>query len=393
MNLSNLFYDMKNVCKNDPERFFMNVTEFKGIRTMMFDYSLTMTFHFDTVAARNCRGSLFQVDENDDFVAVLSFPFEKFFNHHEMYTTHTQGTYASLCEQYGVDNLEDGITIKRAYNKEDGSLISTLMIDGELYTKSSSSLTSEHAVMSRELLLADQDLYEKVLQLEHAGYTVMFEFESSNPKYQIVLQYPETRLVVLGARSRIDGHYMEYDDIVQHFGVQRVVPTVDVPDDMDAFLDNAENVEGLVVEYTCGLRQKFKCDWYLEQHRYKDNIFRSPKYVWKAMVEGTIDDYTTLTDGIAAQHAEVLINKSQELLDEIINGAVSFYEENKHLDTKEYHIKLYKSGLYDAVKKRFITAMASNLKRGDTVKEAFDGIKESLTVQRNIAKLGILEWS
>lgn len=389
-----MFNQMVEVTKTQPEKFFMNVEEFNGHRLAMFDYSMVMTNHFDTMAARNCRGSVIEIDQNGQYLRTVCWPFEKFFNAHEMYSAFVGDTAISLRKQYGIpsDTEISDLEIDYVFNKEDGSIISTFMLDDTLYVKSSSSYHSPYAQLAMELIKSDKDLYEKVIELETSSdeYTVMFELLCADPLMQVVLEHNENRLVVLGARSKVDGHYMSHEDMKFHFG-DRVVPVLPSDMNLDDMQANAEGIEGVVVQYKCGLRLKYKCKWYLDRHKYKDNIGRSPKYIWRAVMENNLDDYIGITTGKAQDYVDMVIKRCQELHEKIIHNGVLMYEELKDLPPAEF----FKRNRYDETEfENFCSGAYAALRyRGESHKDAVEQISQKMCERRYMSRLGILEWT
>jgi len=390
MSIKDLFYEMKALSEKS-EKFFMNRSVYRGKNVVVFDYSLTIPGDFNSQAAMECRGSVFEVDENMDFVRCVCRPFEKFLNVHEYDYEGNEGLYRTVKNQYGVDvNCSDDIrSLKVAYalDKLDGSIISSFDWDGELDMKSNSSLTSSYKVMGMEMIENDKHLYERSKELTDQNYTVNYELLSSNPKYQIVLCYNTDRLIVTSVRHNDTGEYLSYDEMISHFGEDYVVPKITEWDWSDA--QSKENVEGYVLVMECGLRVKLKTEWYVTHHNTKTNFLSTARHFWEAYLNGETDDVFLVIQGnpILEDRFNELLEKSNTLYTEIMEDGHAFYLENKHLDNAMYFKKL-KSHPF----KHFLSnSYASMLKNNDHELSA-RRIEEKMLIKKNISRMEVSEW-
>ena len=390
MSIRDLFYEMK-ALSQASDKFYMNVSEYRGKRVAMFDYGLTIPGDFNCRAAFECRGSLFEVDENDDYVDILCRPYEKFLNLHEYDYGNSDALCAAVRDIYGVDvsSSEDikSLDIDYVMNKEDGSIISAFNFDGELDCKSNSSLTSEYKHVAMDMLKHDLYLYDKTDTLTSQNYTVCFEYLSSHPKHQIVLAHEKSRLVVTGVRHNETGEYLHYDQLVEHFGEDRVAPQIHSWDWDD--VHDLTDMEGYVVVFKCGLRIKLKTMWYLEKHRYISSFWTSPRRFWECFINGETDDVYSIVESSPplVQHFNRMLEKSNNLYSSIVHEGESFYNEHKHMEAVDFYavhtkhkFKYHPAKTYAAMLYRY------------GQERAMKKLKDQLLVRKIISNLGICDW-
>lgn len=309
------------------EAFYFADFEVDGHILRIFNYRLASYTDFLAPDALECRGHMFEVDSNGESIRLLSWTPEKFFNYRENDFTMTL----------------DLTQVDEVYDKLDGSLISTYMIDGELKLKSKGSVTSDQAVDSMNWLdhIDQAMLYHNMASLTEKGFTVVSEWTS--PLNRIVIGYMEPSLRVLCVRSHEDGSYMPYDEIVSIFGRQNVVQRVAV-DDPVAFVasvpDMKEQIEGFVVRMKSGQRFKLKTDLYLSLHHAKDSV-NNPRRLFECILDEGVDDLRGMfyTDQVAIMMIDQMQVKVDHLFNAMVKEVETFYTENKSLNRKDFALK------------------------------------------------------
>lgn len=390
MTIENLFYEMKELTERS-EKFFMNHHVYRDRNVVVFDYSLTIPANFNSAAALECRGSVFEVDENLNFVRCVCRPYEKFLNAHEYDYEGNQELFDNVREVYGVNvsGSEDIRNLEVAYalDKLDGSIISAFDWNGDLDMKSNSSLTSDYKWMAMDMINADQTLFDKSKQLTDQGYTVIYEMISSNPKYQIVLTYNVDRLIVTGARHNDTGEYLTYDELVAHFGNEYVVEKIDEWDWSDAM--SKDNIEGYVLVTTSGLRVKLKTEWYVTHHNTKENFLSTARHFWEAYIKGDTDDVFLVVNGnpVLEDRFNELLRKCDDLYTQIMEDGHDFYEANKHLSNAEYFAKLHGHDF-----NHFMSNTYASILKNTPHERAAKTIDDKLMIKKNISRMGISEW-
>jgi RNA ligase len=280
-------------------------------------------------AALECRGTTFRMDNDNNPVALASWPFEKFFNLNE--NPMTQDLDLSSPMEVLV--------------KEDGSLISSMLLpSGKLFLKSKASFTSKEAKAANELITTPQwkELYDWTLDWASQGYTVIMEYMS--PLNKIVVPYSESKLTVLGVRDHSNGTYVNLFDMELPKEIQMLVikNLVNEVNDTSAFVQSIKNqteLEGYVVRLKTGQRIKIKTNWYnrLHQNRRNDQDL-SDMALAKLVLDQSIDDVRS-----AYAHSPEAVKRIDEIT-QVVSGiyndtvaaTTSFYETHKHFNRRDY---------------------------------------------------------
>ena len=334
-----VFNDLSRLVANN-EAFFFNDTEMDGTTYRIFNYRFASYTDFLLPSALECRGIMFELDENEQAIRLASLTPMKFFNLYENPLT--------------IDL--DLSTIVEIADKADGSLITTYMhkpwfssqpaMTVEVKTKGS--LTSDQAINANAFLsLAENKTFKnELLQAERAGCTVIMEWCA--PDNRIVLPYMEPHLKVLAVRYRGDGSYVSFYDIdAEHFPetLKRWTKIIDVDNTfitMEEFIESVpdmQGIEGFVFELESGQRVKIKTSWYLALHHTKDSI-NCPRRLYEAVLEEATDDMRSLfhDDELAIK----LIGDMEEFVairyNHLVDTVERYYERNKEMDRKDYAI-------------------------------------------------------
>lgn len=317
---TNLFNCLQSLVQSN-EAFYAQRFESNGHLYDIFNYRLASYTDFLLPSALECRGVMFEVDSVGNPIELKALPFFKFFN---------------AFENPFVMDLDFG-TVESIYVKADGSLMSTYVEDGKLKLKSKGSISSEQAMFAMDILRQDSEFYQALLKADIDGYTVNLEYMS--PNHRIVLGYMDAHLKVLGARSRQDGKFVEYDTLLEMFGADKVIEKV-VPSDPVEFCSNISSmtdIEGFVVWMADGRIVKIKCDWYLSLHHAKDSV-NNPRRLFEAILDEGIDDLRSLfhTDLVAMKMIDEMQVKVDHVYNSMVKAVEEFYNKNKELDRKSF---------------------------------------------------------
>jgi T4 RnlA family RNA ligase len=308
----------------ESEAFFYVDQMMEGVTFRIFNYRLASYSEFMEPGAIECRGVMFEMD-GDEPVRLAARPMEKFFNYRENPLT--------------MD--VDLSTVTDVWDKADGSLISTYTINGQLYAKSKGSLHSDQAVAATKIINEDLVLNGLLLWAEGNGFTVNMEYVA--PTNRIVIGYDREDLIVLNARNRETGEYVDHDYLEYVFG-HRVVKRYDLDDQAEMLrffegLPDMTGIEGVVVRTADGLHMKMKTEAYMTAHRAKDSI-NSPRRLFEAVLEEATDDLRSLfyDDPQALAMIAEMEEKVEGIYNHLVDTVERFYERNKHLDRKSYAI-------------------------------------------------------
>lgn len=212
---------------------------------------------------RVCRGLII----NSKTGEIVARPFDKFFN-------------------YGERGIFPAGHMVSVTEKMDGSL-------GILYRDDGYKIATRGSFDSDQALWATNHLGN--FDLDDLPDELTLLFEIIYPENRIVIDYggAET-LVLLAVRDRHTGEYWPFFPdvytLAQVYGFD--IPEIHRFNNAHDILDEARKIdanhEGFVVEYSDGLRLKFKGDRYVELHRLISSL--TPKNIVKAMANGTIQE-------------------------------------------------------------------------------------------------------
>lgn len=313
-----LFTDLQKLTDNHDRKkriFFHKDHTFKDKTYRIFNYQLANYSQFCLPNALECRGHMFEIDENEKPVRLASLPVPKFFN---------------IGENPFTQNLDfDGA--RQIMRKEDGSLISTLLtesVDGNcdpehghrvLHFKSKASLTSNQAVDCLNFSNLTQNLAFKkeLFELEKRGFTTNLEWTS--PANRIVLSYSKDALVVLCIRNKQDGEYLEKEHLSPSEFPETLTRWVEVINDEDPsdYISKSyqeQGIEGYVVQLKSGQFCKAKTEWYLSLHRTRDCL--EGQKLFNCVLNESTDDLKSLYshDKVILSHIEKFEDTVLEIL-------------------------------------------------------------------------------
>ena len=330
---------MKLTSENDAFMWKDFVSEGGGT-FRIFSYRLASYSDFLEPSALECRGTMFHVSEAGEFIGIASRTPMKFFN-----------AYENPFTMFDKSTLSSEIAV--VMDKLDGSIISTFMdVDFEVRTKSHASLNSDHAKNSNVLLQNDRDFYNEVHYAESMGYTVNMEYTS--PEYRIVLPYQEDNLTVLNLRHRSTGELLvgnrlkQFSPVLYARSVFAKCGEIDPSFPMkETLYDSIEatrsmqDIEGFVLILKDGRMCKIKTDWYCALHFTKDSINVDSR-LYEAVITGASDDLKQMfsTDAYSIKKIEKMEQLIFSCYNKLVHDSESFYEANKHLERKEYALKV-----------------------------------------------------
>ena len=324
-----IFNDLMALTAVDPTKFFFVDTQTPvGTKVRVFSYNFASYSDWVLPSALECRGIMFEIDDEQKPVRIMARPMEKFFNLNE--TPFTMNLDFSKVQHIAL--------------KADGSLISSFVDKDALFFKSKTSMISDQALAASALIRREEHdkLYRRLLELGQAGYTVNMEYVA--PTNRIVLAYQEAQLIILNVRHNETG---EYNDFAEIFADSVLRPymteTYAKPEDMQEFIDstyNDEGIEGYVVYMSDGTKFKLKTKWYVALHHTKDSITNNER-LFNAVALGSSDDLRTMfTDdeyslGKILAFEEAFLSNIGRMTREVLQA----YEDLRHEDRRNYAVK------------------------------------------------------
>lgn len=195
---------------------------------------------------------------------VVARPFEKFFNVNELNLPHHADLPADVKQLSAFEDLPFEAT-----EKLDGSLVIGFTYNDEFITASSGSLNSEHARVFADFV---HNEYAHVLkELTELGRTNTIMFEYTAPTNVIVLHYEETSMRVIGMNETHSGRSYSNKELNEIFGplgipVVNLLP-LNTLEDIQDYIDNEKNIEGIVIRYENGKQLKLKTSEYVSLHK------------------------------------------------------------------------------------------------------------------------------
>lgn len=281
--IKSLFDNLMNLCSDDSNTFFfVDTTSSMQSKFRIFSYYIASYSEWLKPDALECRGIMFELDDNNNPIRIAARPPKKFFN---------------LFENPFTEDIKDD-QVGLAFKKEDGSLISSFIDKGELFLKSKGSLFSQQVLDSQKWLYDERrkPLLECLKWYAENGITINMEWVS--PDNRVVLTYDEPRLIILNARNNITGEYIDLEDLVKDQTVNQYMVDNHPFETINELIKEVQELkdqEGYVVYNSKGAEPvfKIKCPWYVHLHSVKSSV-SSDKNLWEAVAEGVSDDIKAL---------------------------------------------------------------------------------------------------
>ncbi|WP_300102466.1 RNA ligase [Flavobacterium sp.] len=267
MNLS----DFEHLRCENKVRFieeYINGNKFTTIAYMISDASF-----WELPMSLECRGNVF-----DETGRCVSRTFPKFFNLNENKYT-----------QFSDLDFTDAIF----FDKKDGSMITTLVVDDEVYLKTKKSFYSDVAKLAQKSLSDDLKLFIKYL----SSFNLSPIFEFTSPDNKVVIDYGiEPKFTLLAIIDNETGIYVEHGRILNIVSEWKsrgihisVIEIYDITiDDALNSVDEVEGIEGYVCLLKDGTRVKIKTEWYRRNHRLQTDL--TYRDIAEMVADETLDD-------------------------------------------------------------------------------------------------------
>lgn len=246
------------------------------------------------IIKREFRGLKFDLEGN-----IICRPWHKFFNVGERAETALEN----------IDVSRPHIILE----KLDGSMIAPFIVNGKIVwgTKMGHTEVSEQVEKWLMVNLEDSINYISfVTNMIETNYTPIFEWTSNAQR--IVLDYPESKLVLTGIRNMHTGEYASYDKL-QAVGLHWNIPVVkafyavpvggNLTQGFIDYIKSLNDMEGVVVKFDDGHMYKMKSDWYCQLHRVKSEI-NYERGVVSLLINGNMDDLKSLMPANDRQRIE-----------------------------------------------------------------------------------------
>ena len=322
MDILTLYENLSKLTQHS-EVFYKIEHEYDGYIIQTFSYKLASYSDWLSECSLESRGISFMRDTHEN-LSIFARPFEKFFNYEE--------------NPFTDKLLVSQLTPTSITEKTDGSLIMVGKLpNGKLLAKTKSTPYSDQAIRATEII-NNNNLYKDFCNdWIDKGYTVLAEYVA--PTNQIVLFYPEEKLVLLALRNMLTGEYHSVHElkecpfeIVKKYNISL--------EDVAKLQETASGREGFVIVFDNGQRMKFKTLDYIKKHRCKDNV-SNKKHLSELILGNGLDDILPLfkEDKDLLRYLEEFRVKLVVLYNELIQEIDNFYSTNKNLQRKDYAIK------------------------------------------------------
>jgi len=317
-----------------------------GIHFKVYDDRVLLKYRIDSKPkfhpiVRECRGLILSLP---DF-SVMSRAFDRFFNLGEG-------------DDKDIFNWDNCII----FNKYDGSLINVYH-DGNVWCCATSG--TAFAEGCTPMGKTYHDLFIEAiggdLQSCFDGFDSdnTYIFELTSPENRIVTRYPETKAILIGIRNKINGLFIDYNN-VKDLSFAKVCESYDLcsPDDIVKFVESRDQLDEGVVCYDINsqMRIKVKNPSYVSIHHLRGNEV-TVKSIITLLLKGEMDEYLTYFP-----EDKDLIQPYSDKFNELKTDITSTYALYKNIkDQKEFALEIkdfpYKSFLFSLRKGITMEAM------------------------------------
>lgn len=328
--IKSLFDNLMNLCSDDSNTFFfVDTTSSMQSKFRIFSYYIASYSEWLKPDALECRGIMFELDDNNNPIRIAARPPKKFFN---------------LFENPFTEDIKDD-QVGLAFKKEDGSLISSFIDKGELFLKSKGSLFSQQVLDAQKWLYDERrkPLLECLKWYAENGITINMEWVS--PDNRVVLTYEEPRLIILNARHNITGEYIDFEDLVKDQTINQYIVDNHPFETINELIKEVQELkdqEGYVVYNSKGAEPvfKIKCPWYVHLHSVKSSV-SSDKNLWEAVAEGVSDDIKALfeTDKASLDRIAKFESIYKKQFSFVYKTAIDIYNKLRGNSRKDYAIE------------------------------------------------------
>lgn len=328
--IKSLFDNLMNLCSDDNNTFFfVDTTSSMQSKFRIFSYYIASYSEWLKPDALECRGIMFELDDNNNPIRIAARPPKKFFN---------------LFENPFTEDIKDD-QVGLAFKKEDGSLISSFIDKGEVFLKSKGSLFSQQVLDAQKWLYDERrkPLLECLKWYAENGITINMEWVS--PDNRVVLTYEESRLIILNARNNITGEYIDLEDLVKDQTINQYMVDNHPFETINELIEEVQELkdqEGYVVYDSKGAEPvfKIKCPWYVHLHSVKSSV-SSDKNLWEAVAEGVSDDIKALfeTDKASLDRIAKFESVYKKQFSFVYKTAIGIYNKLRGNSRKDYAIE------------------------------------------------------
>ena len=327
------------------DSFYRKELEINGVKLWLYNYILAdyQAFQNDPIS-RELRGLVITQEPQRIFLSV-----PKFFNINETEETH-------------ITNIQHQ-EIKKVQQKLDGSLITPILLNGEIIAKSKASFVSDQAKLAQEIIDSSSSLQFFILDCFDNNFQPFFELIGPDNKHVIDYEeqgLKENILQLIMVRDQA-GNFIDVDKFNYEFTVPSEALTWE---ELLSKQLTEKGIEGWVVKYGKGEILKVKTKEFFKLHKiYEESD--SYKVILKRTLEEDMDDILSIV-------SENKKEKLQNIMKVVSDYVVSYVIEIEQI-VEEGHRKDRASFVKKYIKHKYFNVIMQSLKSysENGVKEIF----------------------
>lgn len=322
--------------------------EVDGVKVIIVAYQISDNEMWTKQHAIETRGITFLESTGE----CISRPFEKFFNLGENEWTQQSNLV-----------FDDSTLIQE---KRDGSMITPVLINSEVFWKTKKSFYSSVALEAEKYINSipknqNPDYTTFSQECLYPGYTPIFEFTSLNSK--IVIDYGQTpSLTLLAIRNIVTGEYIENFDsfyVNENKSINPIVfygipciktynPECSIQDFIKQ-IPSQKHIEGYVIhckdKSDKKVKVKVKTQWYIDNHHVMTDL--RERDVVEAALNETLDDIksTVSLSSVSIDEINAIEHRYAQIMESIIEQTEALAAKLKVLSRKEAAL-LYSNNKY-----------------------------------------------
>lgn len=346
-------FEQAKIITEKNECFTHRVREFNNVKISVFDYLLASYNDFvkpseelPEYTAFELRGLCFTHNE-DGSVHKRYLMLDKFFN-------------LNQCPQYQLEDVKHK-TIRKIMDKMDGSVMRFIKLpNGEVVAKSKTFFDNDQTKMAMAYYNSKEDFRKFINESLDKNIAVILEIVSRLNR--IVVQYQETKLVVIEMRDEETGQYLDVHnhELIKKYNVEIVEDetakyvqqgdsTLDVFNKLFEQKATLVNKEGWIIEFTDGQLLKLKCDEYCRLHGILTDGFSKENIFMIMIVDNTIDDALAelAIDDPRREVVEKITTAFSHYLSRKVKEVISFVKETYKGDKKQWCLEYRQHPLFN----------------------------------------------
>ena len=350
------FDEMQSICDNTDNFDYVDEVIY-GRTTRSFNYRLDIFDTFNQLAGRNFRGTTYDLETKE----LLAAPFFKFFNYNQ--------------SPFTLDTTIRSWNMINVFEKVDGSMIYFYKVNDNLVARTQRRCSNIQSIRAMYIVNNNKRLKNYINKVIDDGYTPIFELIS--PIYdQHIVYYNVELLCFLALRDRTTGKVYCSDSTEVPIYKEESLSTYPIVESFtnikeivdlctNQVIDNRKDLrEGFVVLFDNNELIKFKRLQFINLQRLRDSI-TNEKNIASMLFIGTLDDifYEFRDNQIILDYVNNIIECINDTWNKRLKFCKSYYEDNKHLDKKQFAIKAQK----ELDKKDFTIAMLYLKSDGDPI--------------------------